>query len=419
MLGRLMSVELFFPNPACRRRARDGPLADDIDAFAAWLAAEGYAPVTAKQKLQFAADVSRWLTSRKLAVDDLDGDQIAAFHAAREPQQRRRGDAATGRQLLDLLRVTGRIPSPHSDLPGDDPVERIAQTYERFLLDERGVKPSTVANYLPTVRRFLAERFGGGDFALGSLSAQDAIQFILCESQRLGRARAKLVATILRSFLRHLHQRGAILADLAGAIPPVTNWRLAGLPKSLQPEEIQSILSGCDRSSVAGRRDYAILLLLARLGLRGGEVSALTLDDIDWDAGIVNVSGKGQRREPLPLPCDVGEAVADYLRNGRPPGCPTRRVFVRLRAPQRGFASTSAIDDIVRRALARAQLDPPFKGAHLLRHSLATGMLRNGASLEDIGQILRHRHPETTQIYAKVALEALRTVALPWPGGAA
>ena len=414
-----MSVELFFPNPECRRRAREGPLADDIDAFATWLAAEGYAPVTAKQKLQFAADVSRWLASRKLAVEDLDGDQIAAFNAAREPQQRRRGDAATGRQLLDLLRVTARIPSPQADLPGDGPVERIAQTYERFLLDERGVKPSTVANYLPTVRRFLAERFGGRDITLGNLSAQDANQFILREAQRLGRSRAKLVATTLRSFLRHLHQRGAIPADLAGAVPPVTSWSLAGLPKSLRPEDIESILSGCDRNSVAGRRDYAILLLLARLGLRGGEVAAFTLDDFDWDAGIVNVSGKGQRREPLPLPCDVGEAVAGYLRNGRPPGCPTRRVFVRLRAPRRGFASTSAIDDIVRRALSRAQLDPPCKGAHLLRHSLATGMLRHGATLEDIGQILRHRHPETTQIYAKVDLEALRSVAPPWPGGAA
>ncbi len=301
----------------------------------------------------------------------------------------------------------------------DDPVERIAQTYERFLLDERGVKPRTVTNYLPTVRRFLAEHFGGRDITLGSLSAQDANQFILREARRLGHARAKLVATILRSFLRHLHQRGAIPAALAGAVLPVTKWSLAGLPKALQPEEIQSLLSSCDRNTVAGRRDYAILLLLARLGLRGGEVSALTLDDFDWDAGIVNVSGKGQRREPLPLPGDVGEAVAGYLRNGRPPGCPTRRVFVRLRAPQRGFASTSAIDDIVCRALARARLAPPFKGAHLLRHSLATGMLRNGASLEDIGQILRHRHPETTQIYAKLDLEALRSVAPPWPGGAA
>ena len=170
---------------------------------------------------------------------------------------------------------------------------------------------------------------------------------------------------------------------------------------------------------MAGRRDYAILLLPARLELRGGEAAALTLDDFDWHAGTVSVFGKGQRREPLPLPCEVGEAVADSLRNGRPARCPTERVFVRLDAPHRGFASTVAIDRLVRRAPARAQLDPPFKGTHVLRHSLATGMLRNGATLEDIGQILRHRHPETTQTYVKVDLESLRTVAPSWPGGAA
>jgi len=414
-----MSVELFFPKPESQPRVREGPLADDINAFAVWLAAEGYAPFTARQKLQFAADLSRWLASRKLAVDDLDGDQIKAFHAAREPRRERHGDAATGRQLLDRLRVTGRVPPADSDPPGDDPLERIARTYERFLLDERGVKPRTVANYLPTVRSFLAERFGSREITLESLAAQDANQFIVREAQRLSRSRAKLVGTILRSFLRHLHQGGAIPTDLAGAIPPVVNWSRAGLPKWLPPEEVQSILSNCDRSCVAGRRDYAILLLLARLGLRGGEVAALTLDDFDWDAGTLTVLGKGPRREPLPLPWEVGEAVTNYLRSGRPADCPTRRVFVRLNAPHRGFATTVAIDDIVRRALTRAQLDPPFKGGHLLRHSLATGMLRNGATLEDIGQILRHRHPETTQIYAKLDLEALRTVAAAWPGAAA
>ena len=414
-----MSVELFFSNPEYRRRARDGPLADDIDAFAAWLAAEGYAPSTVRQKLHLAADLSRWLASRKLAVDDLDDNQVAAFHAACKPQQRRLGDATTGRQLLDLLRATGRVPTPHSGRDCGDPVERIAQTYKRFLLDERGVKPSTAQNHLPKVRRFLTERFGGQAVTLASLSAQDANQFIVREAQRLGSSRAKRVATVLRSFLRHLHQRGTIPADLSGAIPAVRGWSLVGLPKALKSEEVRAILSGCDRNTVAGRRDYAILLLLARLGLRGGEVAELTLDDFDWDSGIVNVSGKGQRREPLPLPCDVGEAVAGYLRNGRPAGCPTRRVFVRLQAPQRGFVSSAAITGVVRRALGRAQLDPPCKGAHLLRHSLATAMLRNGASLEDIGQILRHRHPETTQIYAKCDLEALRTVAVPWPGAAA
>ena len=200
-------------------------------------------------------------------------------------------------------------------------------------------------------------------------------------------------------------------------IPPITNWRLSELPKSLPPEQVDSVLASCDRNTAVGRRDHAILLLLARLGLRGGEVATLKLDDIDWDKGLVTLSGKGQRREALPLTEEVGRAVADYLRDGRPL-CRTRRVFVRAEAPYRGFSSTSAVCCIVRRALARAGIDPPLKGAHLLRRSLACGMLRNGASLEEIGQILRHRHPETTQIYAKVDLEALRTLAPAWPGGA-
>ena len=412
-----MSVELFYPHPESQQRLRDGPLASDIAAFAAWLAVEGYSCRTAKKKLQFAADLSRWLESHHLEVETLDCERVEAFRSARDSRRKRRGDDATARQLLDLLRESGRIPPPRSDPPGD-PIERIARCYERFLLDERGVQPTTVSNYLPTVRAFLADRFRARKIALENLSAQDANRFILREAQRLSRSRVKLVGTILRSFLRHLYQRGAISADLASAIPPVVKWRLAGLPKALQPEEVESILSGCDRSTLAGRRDYAILLLLARLGLRGGEAATLTLDDFDWNAGIVTVRGKGQRNEALPLPAEVGEAVTDYLRDGRPTGCPTRRVFVRLAAPHRGFASTAAIDDVVRRALARAQLDPPFKGAHLLRHSLATGMLRNGATLEDIGQILRHRHSETTQIYAKLDLEALRTVAPAWPGGA-
>lgn len=414
-----MSIELFFPNPESRLRLRDGPLGDHVDAFAAWLADEGYACFTAREKLQFAADLSRWLEASEVAVEDLDRKHLEDFQSAREPQRRRSNDGATSRQLLDMLRSSGRVPFPRPAAPGDDPIERIAHSYERFLLDERGVKPTTVKNYLPTVRAFLVGRFGTQGIALDSLSAQDANRFVVREAQRLSVTRSKLVVTVLRSFLRHLHQRGEIPVDLAAAIPPVMNWRRVGLPKALAPEQVEAILSGCDRSTVSGRRDYAILLLLARLGLRGGEAVALTLDDFDWDEGIVTVPGKGQRREPLPLPCEVGEALEDYLRHGRPPGCSTRRLFVRVQAPHRGFASTSAIVCIVRRALARAQLDPPFKGAHLLRHSLATSMLRHGASLEDIGQILRHRHPETTQIYAKTDLEALSAVAQPWPGGAA
>jgi len=203
---------------------------------------------------------------------------------------------------------------------------------------------------------------------------------------------------------------------LASALFGVAHWRLSHLPKSLPPDQVERLLRCCDRSTASGQRDYAILLLLARLGLRGGEVLAMTLDDLDWERGEILIRGKGQRLEQLPLPKEVGTALVHYLRRVRPT-CSTRKVFIRLKAPRRGLRQTS-ICCVVRRALQRAGLNPDFKGAHLLRHSLATKMLRRGASLGEIGQLLRHRQPTTTQIYAKVDIKALRAIGLPWMGGA-
>ena len=412
-----MSTEYFFPALRSRQWLRVGPLAGDLDGFATWLAAEGYACPSAKGKLRLVRNLSFWLEQEGRGVEALDEQRFEAFLLTRGPRSNPRDAAATGRQLLRYLRGKGRIPVASPDPGVDCPLGRIEGAYAHFLVDERGLSSATVVNYLPIVHAFLSERFATQEVVLERLSAQDANRFILRHSQHLSRSRTKLLATALRSFLRHLYQRGDIAVDLAGAVLPVMNWRLSGLPKSLTPEQVGSILASCDRSTVIGRRDHAILLLLARLGLRAGEAAAMTLDDLDWDNGLVTVSGKGQRREPLPLPQEAGEALVAYLRDGRPRCC-TRRLFIRIRAPHRGFANGTAICNVVWRALARAGIDPPFKGSHLLRHSLATGMLRNGASLEDIGQILRHRHPETTQIYAKLDFEALRTLAPAWPGGA-
>jgi len=200
-------------------------------------------------------------------------------------------------------------------------------------------------------------------------------------------------------------------------VPRVADWRLATLPKSITSDQVERLLEACDRRNAVGRRDYAILLMLARLGLRAGEIVAMDLEDLDWDTGELVVRGKGGRRDRLPLPRDVGAAVAAYLRLGRPT-CSTRRVFIRMRAPLRGFANSIAICTIVERALTRAELDPPRKGAHLLRHTLACTMLRGGASLAEIGEILRHRSPDTTAIYAKVDVTALRALAPAWPRSA-
>ena len=412
-----MSVQRFFSTSENQQRLRAGPLAPDIDGFAAWLATEGYACCSAAEKLRFVGNLSRWLEREELGIEALDEQRVEAFLLACGLKSGRRGEATTGRQLLCYLRRSGVIPAAVSRPCSDGPIERIERTYERFLVDERGVSPATVTNYLPIVRAFLAEQFGSRQVALDTLGVRDANQFVLRQARHLSRSRAKLVVTALRSFLRHLYQRRDIPGDLSSAVAPVRHWRLSGLPKALAPEQVESMLDSCDRGTAIGQRDYAILLLLARLGLRAGEVVALTLDDFNWDEGIVIVPGKGKRREPLPLPREAGEGLTEYLRVGRPV-CPTRQLFVRMHAPHRGFRSSAAICDIVRRALTRAGIDSSFKGAHLLRHSLATSMLHNGASLEDIGQILRHRHPETTQIYAKVDLDALRALAPAWPGGA-
>ena len=412
-----MSIKLFFPGSRSQRWLRAGPLAPYLDGFAARLAAKGYANRSALDKLRLIRNLSVWLEGERLGVDALDEQRFDVFLRTRGTRSQARGEAATGRQLLSHLRREDRIPAASAGAGTDSPIRRTERIYRHFLVNERGLRPATVVNYLGIVHAFLTEQFGSRTVAFETLVARDVNRFIVRRSKQLSRTRSKLVATALRSFLRHLYQRGDLAVDLAGAIQPVMNWRLSGLPKSLAPEKVEALLQSCDPDTVAGRRDHAILLLLARLGLRAGEAATMTLDDVDWRQGLVAVSGKTQRREQLPLPQEVGDALVAYLRDGRPP-CRTRRLFVRIQAPHRGFSSAVAVCDVVRRALARAGIDTAFKGAHLLRHSLACGMLRNGASLEEIGQILRHRHPETTQIYAKLDLDALRTLAPAWPGGA-
>lgn len=391
-----------------------GPLASHIDRFAGFLAGEGYASQTVKAKCALVAHFSLWLKRSRSPLEQLDEEKLKQFHA-RHRGSMRRGDVATGHQLLELLRRLGVIPALRQAVDRTA-LGQLTRDYERFLSSERGLSPSTLINYLPFVRRFLTERFKGKAPRLQDLRPRDLHRFIIREARRLSRSRAKLTVTALRSFLRYLFQRGAINTDLLAGVPGVANWRFSHLPKSLPPEQVERVLRCCDRRTRSGQRDYAILLLLARLGLRGGEVLAMNLDDPDWEHGEIVVRGKGQRMERLPLPKDVGEALANYLRHVRP-ACATRTLFIRLHAPLRALR-LSAICCVVRRALKRAGLNPDFKGAHLLRHSLATNMLRRGATLSEISQLLRHAQPTTTQIYAKVDIGALRGIALPWMGGA-
>jgi site-specific recombinase XerD len=294
------------------------------------------------------------------------------------------------------------------------PVEELLARYHRYLIVERGLGGPTAHGYLDAVRPFLAGRTGQeGGLELAGLTAADVTAFVLaaCPGRAIGPA--KLTVTALRSLLGFLHVDGVLPVPLGEAVPSVAGWRLCGLPRALEAEQVDRLLEVCDRHHAAGRRDLAILLLLVRLGLRAGEVAALNLDDIDWRAGELTVRGKGNRAERLPLPTDVGEAIADYLRDGRPATAAGRPVFVRLKAPLQQLTS-GGITQVVFAAGQRAGLGKLH--AHRLRHTAATAMLRAGAPLAEVGQVLRHRRALSTAIYAKVDRQALAVLARPWPG---
>jgi site-specific recombinase XerD len=299
----------------------------------------------------------------------------------------------------------------------ETPLSRLQRQYEQYLVRERGLAAATVTTYGGFFRAFLSERFGKGPMDLRELDVSTVTTFVLRHAPTMSPGRAKLMGTALRSIFQFFLQRGAIERDLAACVPRISDWRLATIPKYLSPDEVERLLQACDGQTAVGRRDRAILLLLARLGLRAGEIVALELDDIQWRAGEMTVrSSKRLPQDRLPLPREVGEALATYIRRDRPTH-PTRRVFLCTKAPRRGFTGPSTVSTIVCRALARAGLCPAVKGAHLLRHSLATRMLRHGASLPEIGQVLRHRAVNTTEIYAKVDIAGLRALAQPWPLG--
>ena len=343
---------------------------------------------------------------------------VAAFLRPRTQRARvHRGAAATLRLFLEYLENASVIPSrTPSNCP--TPIALLKARYEAHLQHDRGLSPVTGPRHWFILRRLLRGRFGEGPIDLRALTPDDVTRHLLQQTPSRSPASAQLHASTLRSFLRFLWQTGVTTTDLTAAIPPVRRWRLVDMPKYLTAADVTRVLNACDRTSPVGRRDYAILLLLARLGLRGGEVVRLELDDIDWHAGALTVRGKGSVRSQLPLPCDVGEALTTYLRRDRP-RCATRRVFVRARAPHRGLGHPSTVSTLVRMALTRAGVKASMKGAHLLRHSLATDLLRRGASMADIGDLLRHQHPQTTEIYAKVDLTRLRRLAQPWPSGGA
>jgi site-specific recombinase XerD len=409
-------IDRFHLNPPELDRFRNGPLGPHLDRFANLLSEQGYSRQVGMQKMRLMALLSRWLEQKHIRVEQLGEMHVAAFLATQKKALRRQRQVQhTLAQLLQALRRVRIIPDPQP-AEAQSPTDRLLRDYGRFLIQERGLDQATLDNYIPVARRLLVNAFGVKSVHLDQLAVGDVNRFILREKSTFSPKRVQLTTSALRSFLGFLYLRAEIRAPLAASVPTVATWRLSDLPQYLEPRQVQQLLESCDRRSPCGRRDYAALLLLARLGLRAGEVVHLGLEDINWSQGEVLIRGKSAREDRLPLPPDVGRALAAYLQKDRP-RCSCRRLFIRMKAPHVGFSSSVAVCDIVRRALLRAHLEPGRKGAHLLRHSLATRMLRGGASLTQIGQILRHQLPQTTEIYAKVDLAALRAVAQPWPGG--
>jgi len=395
-----------------------GPLSTHIPAVAQWARDQGYALVSRYRHVLLAACFSRWLGQRAITIRRVSDEHLARYLRARaRGVQIHRGDSAALRHFLDFLRHDGVIRSKKIPSGPQSPADRKAHAFETYLRDERRLAEATITYYVTFVREFLADRFGRGHVTLACLSAGDVVRFVQRRASRLHVKRAKQLTTALRAFLHYGRYQGAITEDLVAAVPSVANWSMPSVPRAIPAESVRQLLASINRQTARGRRDYAILLLLARLGLRASEVAFLELDDLNWEGGQVTVRGKRGARAALPLPADVGAAIAAYRRHGRPRSS-SRRVFLRAHAPSCGFAGPSAIACVVRDALERASVKAPTRGAHQFRHGLATQMLRRGASLTEIGEVLRHRSPETTTIYAKVDLDALRTLALPWPGGA-
>jgi integrase/recombinase XerD len=410
-------LDHFIESRDTRRRLRSGVFGAHLDSFADHLATCGYAAATARSQLTLLGHFDQWMTRRRRALGELNDELVDKFvHDRTRLGKLQRGDSVTAHQFLAHLRADGVIPSPASVID-ETPLSRLQRQYEQYLVRERGLAAATVTTYGGFFRAFLSERFGKGPMDLRGLDASTVTTFVVRHAPTMSPGRAKLMGTALRSIFQFFLQRGAIERDLAACVPRISDWRLATIPKYLSPDEVERLLQACDGQTVVGRRDRAILLLLARLGLRAGEIVALELDDIQWRAGEMTVrSSKRLPQDRLPLPREVGEALATYIRRDRPTH-PTRRVFLCTKAPRRGFTGPSTVSTIVCRALARAGLCPAVKGAHLLRHSLATRMLRHGASLPEIGQVLRHRAVNTTEIYAKVDIAGLRALAQPWPLG--
>lgn len=411
----------YFEAPSRLARMRATCIGPYIDDFSLALAEAGYSPSTIRGYLRAADHVGRWADRSRVALATWDDDILARFgrHLRRckciKSNKGVFGDAVAGvRLLLAHLRARGVIAAaiPVLTMSRHPP---ISDRFAAWMLRHRGVAPGTTTRYQRVLQPFLGEL--GEDPKQYTVAAIRG--YVINQLGAVGRGETRDAVTALRAFLRFLVAEGRVHSGIQHCVPTVPQWRLSSLPRYLEAPDVERVVKSCDLTTGHGLRDRAILLLLARLGLRAGDVLRMTLDDLDWRGGTLRVRGKGRRKARLPLPQDVGDAILEYIERGRPRAS-IDQLFLTTNAPRRPFASSAGISDLVRAALARAGIqDPPSRGAHLLRHSAATAMLRAGGSLDTIASVLRHRSPQTTAYYAKVDIAMLQQVAQPWPVGAA
>lgn len=384
-----------------------GPLSPYLDGFRRALEGQGYRSNAVANQLQLAAHVSRWLAESGLTEGDLTNDNAMTFLLARRTAGYALWLSEKGLvPLLSYLRQVGVAPIPEKPQPRTA-TERIVADFATYLSLERGLAPATIAADVQVAKLFLSARPENAP-DLQALLPSDIVTFVKSQCEMRG---AAYITAGLRAFLRFCYVSGSMSRSLVDAVPAVAHRRLAGIPKALDQADVQALVQSCDRTTAYGQRDFAVLMLLSRLGLRSGEVASLCLEDIDWCAGEITITGKGKRTERLPLLSDVGEALVSWLKQGRPK-CEMREVFTCIRAPRKPL-SPGGIYGIVIAAASRAGLEGV--NPHRLRHTVATEMLAGGAGLGEIGQVLRHERMLTTSIYAKVDRKGLRELASPWP----
>jgi len=394
-------------------RRKPGEMSPYINGFSARLLELGYTPGTVRNVLKGVGQLGRWMVTENLEASQLTRDVIGAFLRARRADGHQR--VASVREfapLLDYLHSKGIVAF---DAESSTVVNELIAHYTTWLVSERGLADTTVLRYQNLARRFLSEREASDDdHFVENLTGSDVVRFLLRECTRVSVGSAKGRVAELRSLLRFLYLKGLTPLALATSVPPVAGWHDTRVPTGIAAEDVQRLLNGCDKNSSGGARDLAILMLVAQLGLRSIEVARLELNDIDWRAGEIVVRGKARRHDRMPLPSDVGEALSAYLCGPRP-ATNIRQVFLAHKAPTRAI-KPDLVSDVTRRACRRVGV--PCVGAHRLRHTLATELLRRGATLVEVSQVLRHRDLATTAVYAKVDLVSLRDVAHSWPGAA-